>query len=78
MCHSDAALNDYLSEDNIIAAGLLDEVQYVCILGQPEYHLHALMIEQPEHIVDMFDAPDLRGDVLYKRDASGRVTRILW
>ena len=77
MC-TDAALSSYLSDDNAIAAGLLAEVQYVCIVGRPEFGINACVIDQPEHVVDMFDASDLRGDVLYKREASGRVTRVLW
>ena len=28
--------------------------------------------------LEMFDATDLRGDVLYRRGTDGRVTRVLW
>lgn len=28
--------------------------------------------------LEMFDASDLRGDVLYRRGTDGRVTRVLW
>jgi hypothetical protein len=71
----DAALNDYLSDDNTIAAGLLAEVQYV-VVGGPSFP--ATYTVREEDVLAMFDAPTLGGDVLYKREASGRVARILW